>query len=104
IHGVHTAVVDAQLNEMPPGETGELVISGAGVARGYLGRPRLTAERFLPDPRCTEPGGRLYRTGDLSRVRPDGQLEFLGRLDHQVKIRGIRVEPDEIACVLREHP
>ncbi|MFG1793143.1 amino acid adenylation domain-containing protein [Nocardia sp. NPDC049149] len=103
VHGVDVAVVDAGLGVRQSGEPGELVIAGAGVARGYLRQPRRTAEYFVPDPRGTVPGGRIYRTGDLARALPDGQLEFLGRLDDQVKVRGVRIEPDEIAAVLREH-
>jgi hypothetical protein len=81
-----------------------LYIGGIGVARGYRKRPELTAERFIPDPIGSEPGGRLYRTGDLVRYRSDGCLEFLGRTDHQVKIRGFRIELDEIEAVLEQHP
>jgi amino acid adenylation domain-containing protein len=88
----------------PLGMPGELHIGGVGVGRGYLGRPELTAERFVPDPIGPEPGGRLYRTGDLARHRGDGAIEFLGRLDHQVKIRGLRIELGEIEQALRDLP
>ncbi|MFF3459222.1 amino acid adenylation domain-containing protein [Streptomyces sp. NPDC002730] len=103
IRGARTLVVDESLRPVPAGTPGELLIGGAGVARGYLGRPGLTAERFIPDPGSAETGARLYRTGDRVVERENGSLEFLGRLDHQVKIRGFRIEPDEIARQLAEH-
>jgi len=97
-------LLDAAMRPVPPGLPGELYVGGDGVATGYLRRPRLTAERFVPDPFGAAPGARLYRTGDRMRARDDGALEFLGRMDQQVKIRGFRVEPGEIEAALREHP
>jgi acyl-coenzyme A synthetase/AMP-(fatty) acid ligase len=95
-------LLDRDGQPAPLGMPAELAIGGAGVARGYLGRPDLTAERFVPDP--FEPGARLYKTGDLARWQPSGELEFLGRFDHQVKIRGHRIELGEIEAVLCAHP
>jgi amino acid adenylation domain-containing protein len=96
-------VLDARLNPLPAGCAGELHIGGDGVARGYLNRPELTAEKFIPDP-FGGPGDRLYKTGDLARWLPGGTLECLGRLDHQVKVRGYRVELGEIEATLAQHP
>ena len=97
-------VLDAHLNPVPAGAVGELHIGGAGVSRGYLNRAALTRQKFIADPFGSEPGARLYKTGDLARRRPDGTLVFLGRIDTQVKIRGLRVELGEIETALAAHP
>jgi len=97
-------LVDDELKPVPPGVPGEICVGGAGVARGYLNRPELTSKRFLPDPFSSEPGARLYRSGDLAQINAEGELEYLGRMDHQVKIRGFRVELGEIESALNRHP
>ncbi|MCX6046750.1 MAG: amino acid adenylation domain-containing protein [Chloroflexi bacterium] len=97
-------VLDAALNPTPIGVPGELYIGGAGVARGYINQPALTAEKFIPDPFSDQPAARLYRTGDLVRYLPSGNLDFLGRKDQQVKVRGFRIELQEIEVQLNHHP
>lgn len=97
-------VLDRQLRPVPLGVLGELHVGGRGLARGYHNRPELTAEKFIPNPFTDEPGARLYKTGDLARYRTDGRLELAGRVDHQVKVRGLRIELGEIETVLGQHP
>jgi amino acid adenylation domain-containing protein len=101
---VRVHVVDPSLEPVPVGETGEMLVAGNGVTRGYFGNPAMTAEKFLPDPFSPRPGARLYRGGDLARYLADGNLEFLGRADSQVKVRGFRIELGEIEAALEQHP
>jgi amino acid adenylation domain-containing protein len=104
IANIQLHIVDPHCNPVPVGVVGELLIGGIGVARGYINRPALTAEKFIPDPFSAEPGSRLYKTGDLARYLPDGNIQYLGRIDNQVKIRGFRIELGEIENVILEHP
>jgi len=97
-------LLDQNLQPVPIGVPGEIYLGGAGLARGYLNRPELTAERFIPNPEQDARRARLYKTGDKARYLPNGDLEFLGRIDHQVKIRGFRIELGEIEVVLGQHP
>lgn len=104
IDNVQVYLLDGHLNPVSVGVSGELYLGGVGLARGYLNHPGLTAEGFVPHPFSQEPGARLYKTGDLARYLLDGQLEFLGRTDHQVKLRGLRIELGEIEVMLSQHP
>jgi amino acid adenylation domain-containing protein len=97
-------ILDDHLQPVPAGEVGQIYIAGAGVARGYLNRPELTAEKFIADPFTSVPGARLYQTGDLARWLPDGQIAYVGRTDEQIKVRGFRIEPNEIVSLLNSHP
>ncbi|GCE13518.1 non-ribosomal peptide synthetase [Tengunoibacter tsumagoiensis] len=103
IANVQIYLLNDSMHPVPVGVIGEIFIGGAGLARGYLHHPALTAEQFVPHPFSTEPGARLYKTGDLARYLPDGTIEFQGRRDHQVKIRGFRIELGEIEAILRQH-
>ncbi|MBD1825980.1 non-ribosomal peptide synthetase [Microcoleus vaginatus GB1-A2] len=104
IGNVQTYILDCNGQPVPTGIPGELHVGGAGLARGYLNRPELTEEKFIPSPFSNKPGSRLYKTGDLTRYRPDGNIEYVGRIDNQVKIRGFRIELAEIEAVLSQHP
>jgi acyl carrier protein len=104
ISNTQVYLLDQHLRPVPIGITGEIHVGGVGLARGYLNHPRLTAERFIPDPFSRKPGVRLYKTGDLARFHADGEIEFVGRVDQQVKLRGFRIELGEIETVLGQHP
>ncbi|MFD4439543.1 amino acid adenylation domain-containing protein [Nocardia sp. NPDC058519] len=103
VHGTHAMILDARLNPVPPGVTGELYLTGRALARGYRNQPTTTSARFVPDP-WGAPGTRMYRTGDLVRLRITGDIDYLGRADTQLKVRGFRIEPGEIDAVLVSHP
>ncbi|GER91651.1 hypothetical protein KDW_58130 [Dictyobacter vulcani] len=103
ISDLHVLIMDQYGRPLPTGVAGEMYVGGAGLARGYLNRPELTAQRFVPHPFSAEPGARLYRSGDLARRLPNGDLEYLGRIDHQVKIRGFRIELGEIEAAIGSH-
>ena len=104
IDGATICILDEQMKPVPPGEVGDLYIGGSCLARGYLNRAEHTSARFLPDPFCNKPGARLYRSGDRARTGADGILEFIGRSDDQIKVRGVRVEPGEVEAALSQHP
>jgi amino acid adenylation domain-containing protein/non-ribosomal peptide synthase protein (TIGR01720 family) len=104
IANIQIYVLDKYLHPVPVGVTGEIYIGGVGVGRGYLNRPQLTAEKFIPNPFSDEPSARLYKTGDLARYLPNGEIEYLGRIDNQVKVRGFRIELGEIEAVISQYP
>jgi acyl-coenzyme A synthetase/AMP-(fatty) acid ligase len=104
IANTHIYLLDRHMQLVPIGVPAELYVGGDGLARGYFNRPELTAEKFVPNPFSSAPGALLYKTGDWARYLPDGNIEYLGRLDHQVKIRGKRIELGEIEAVLIQHP
>ncbi|MBW4625283.1 MAG: amino acid adenylation domain-containing protein [Brasilonema octagenarum HA4186-MV1] len=104
IANIQIYLLDQHLNLVPVGVTGEVYIGGVGVGRGYLNSPELTAEKFIPNPFSEQPGTRLYKTGDLARYLPNGEIEYIGRIDHQVKIRGFRIELGEIEASISQHP
>ena len=104
VDNVEIYIVDEELKPVADGLPGELLIGGAGVGRGYLNLPELTAQKFIADPFSSAAGARLYRSGDLARKLPDGQIAFMGRMDDQIKIRGYRIEPGEISAALNRHP
>ncbi|HKB07355.1 MAG TPA: AMP-binding protein, partial [Candidatus Polarisedimenticolia bacterium] len=104
IDGVTVQVLDPSRRPVSRGEAGELYIGGAGVGRGYLNRPDLTAQSFVKDPRSSDSSARLFRSGDLARMLPDGSIAFLGRIGDQIKVRGRRIEAEKIVAALNEHP
>jgi amino acid adenylation domain-containing protein len=104
VPGARVYVLNRDFTLAPLGSPGELFTGGAGVTRGYLNLPEMTAEKFLPDPFSSHPGARMYRTGDRVRLRPDGRIDYLGRIDLQIKLRGYRIEPEEIESVMRSLP
>src|SRR5439155_1690070 len=104
IDNVKIYIVDEHMQAVPAGTPGELLIGGAGVARGYLNLPELNTQKFIADPFSKNPEARLYRTGDLARHLPNGEIAFMGRIDDQIKIRGYRIEPEEVMAVLNSHP
>ena len=104
ISDLRVQILDRRKRQVAVGVAGEMYVGGGGVTRGYMGRGEQTAERFIPDEYSVEEGARLYRTGDVGRWKEDGEIEYLGRIDHQIKIRGFRIELGEIEFALRQHP